>query len=276
MLIAAPLIAEACVWNGERPPTDLDAGETNDVGSGDDGSASGSGGAGGAAGMAGNGGIAGMPGMGGNGAGGTGLGGAPGAGGAAGLDGGSGGAGGTAPDSGIDAFQPDTGAADRAPPTDTSAPPPTCGPTGALTETWSFDADVEGWDLADGTSLTWTGAVGDPAPGALQANWTGAAPVHPRRVQAFGDLRGHVVRALVWVDPGEAVGVKVFVQTGVRYWWADGGQVMVPSGQWSCVTLDVDNPAFGRTQYDPTDVKVLGVELQTTSSGHAYIDQVAY
>ena len=95
-------------------------------------------------------------------------------------------------------------------------------------------------------------------------------------MEAFGDLRGHVVTARVWVDPRAAVGIKVFVQTGVRYWWADGGQVTPPPGQWSCVTLDIDNPIYSRIQYDPTDVTVLGLELQTTGTGRVYIDQVAY
>jgi hypothetical protein len=33
---------------------------------------------------------------------------------------------------------------------------------------------------------------------------------------------------------------------------------------------------FSRIQYDPTDVQILGVELQTASSGRVYIDQVEY
>jgi hypothetical protein len=124
--------------------------------------------------------------------------------------------------------------------------------------------------------MIWTSAVGNPAPGALQVDWTGAAPIHPRRVETLGDLRGRILSARVWVDPGAAVGIKVFAQTGVRYWWADGGQVTPPAGQWTCVTLDIDNPAYSRIQYDPTDVQVLGLELQTGGSGRVYIDQVEY
>jgi hypothetical protein len=268
MLIAAPFIAQACVWNGDRSLADVDAGDSIDLGNHDEGFATGSGGIAGGTGMGGNG-IAGAPGAGGAS---SGVGGGNGVGGRAGSGGGSGGAG---QGGSIDASQPDTGAADLTPTNDATTPPSNCGPTGPATKIWDFATDVEGWDFADGTMI-WTGAAGDPDPGALQVDWTGAAPVHPRRLQALGDLRGHVVTARVWVDPGAAVGVKVFVQTGNRDWWADGGQVTPPPGQWTCVTLDIDNPVFSRIQYDPTDVQILGVELQTASSGRVYIDQVEY
>lgn len=227
--------------------------------------------------MGGDSGIAGSSGIGGGpgGAGGTGVGGGSGMGGGAGWDGGSGDAGSAGQSGSIDASQPDTGAADLTSLNDATTPPTICGTAGTATKIWSFATDVEGWDFADGTMI-WTSTVGDPNPGALQVDWTGALPVHPRRVQALGDLRGHVVTALVLVNSGAPVGVKVFVQTGSRYWWADGGVVMLPSGQWTCVTLDIDNPAFSRQQYDPTDVQVLGLELQTASSGRVYIDQVEY
>jgi hypothetical protein len=253
LLIAVSFVAESCIWNGDRPLANGDAGEANDLGTGDQGSSIGTGGGNGGSGSGGDSGVAGSPGIG----------------------GGSVGAGGTGQGGSIDASQPDVGAADRSPPNDTSSPPTTCGPPGAATKLWSFTSNVDGWDFADGT-MVWTGAVGDPDPGALQVDWTGALPVHPRRVEALGDLRGHVVTAHVWVAPGAAVGIKVFVQTGQRYWWADGGMVTPPAGQWTCVTLDIDNPAFGRQQYDPRDVQVLGLELQTTSSGRAYVDQVEY
>jgi hypothetical protein len=79
-----------------------------------------------------------------------------------------------------------------------------------------------------------------------------------------------VVEGCIWN------GVKPFVQTTSRYWWADGGVVTPPAGQWTCVTLDIDNPAFSRQQYDPSDIQILGFELQTMAAGRVYIDQVAY
>jgi len=278
VLIAACFIAEGCIWKGDRSPDDLDAGDPTDLAGAGDGFATGTGGGvAGGTGTGGDSGIAGATGTGGSnsGAGGTGVGGGTGIGGSAGSGAGSGGAATGGQGASIDASQPDTGAADLTQPNDTGPPPATCGPAGAPIKIWAFGGDVESWDFADGTMI-WTGAVGDPDPGALQVDWTGALPVHPRRVQALGDLRGRVVTARVWVDSSVSVGIKVFVQTGSRYWWADGGVVMPPRGQWTCVTLDISNPAFSRQQYDPTDVQVLGVELQTTGSGRVYIDQVTY
>jgi hypothetical protein len=273
-LIAASFVAQACVWNGYRSPDQVDADDPIDLVSADDGVATGTGGGvAGGTGTGGDSGIAGASGTGGvtAGAGGTGVGGGTGIGGRA----GSGGAPGGGQGGSIDASQPDTGAVDLTQSNDTGTPPASCGPAGVPIKIWSFATDVESWDFPDGT-MTWTGAVGDPDPGALQVDWTGSLPVHPRRMQALGDLQGRVVTARVWVDSGASVGIKVFVQTGSRYWWADGGMVMPRLREWTCVTLDIDNPAFARQQYDPRDVQVLGLELQTTGSARVYIDQVAY
>jgi hypothetical protein len=283
--VVIPFTLEGCIWNGERPLTDIDAGDSVDLANGGDSAGKGTGGGiAGTAGTAGDGGFGGVAGTNGGfggaseaGVGGApaGAGGGPGSGGNAGGSGGSSGATGSGPDGSIDAFQPDNAAADIVPSNDANTPPTACGLTRSTTRIWSFATDIEGWDFADGT-MTWTGALGDPSPGALQVDWTASVPVHPRRVEALGDLRGRVVTAWIWVAPGPAVGVKVFVQTGSRYWWADGGVVTPPPGQWTCVTLDIDNPAYSRQLYDPTDVQVIGLELQTTTSSRAYIDQVAY
>jgi len=156
------------------------------------------------------------------------------------------------------------------------APPPntTCGQAGTPTQLWSFDTDVQGWELSGPGTMVWTGAVGDPAPGAIEVDWSGTT--HPRLVQALGYLRGRIITTEVWVDAGVTVTAKLFVQTGTKWVWADGGIVTPIGGQWNCLALDVDNPAFSKNQYDPSSVSVIGLELGDNGTNRVYFDQFAY
>jgi hypothetical protein len=70
--------------------------------------------------------------------------------------------------------------------------------------------------------------------------------------------------------------VKLFVQTGTRQVWADGGLVTALPGQWTCLALNIDNPVFSRQQFDPTDVQIVGLEIQASGQSRLYIDEVAY
>ena len=42
-----------------------------------------------------------------------------------------------------------------------------CGQAAAQTQVWSFDTTVQGWELSGTGTFGWTGADGDPSPGAL-------------------------------------------------------------------------------------------------------------
>ena len=95
-------------------------------------------------------------------------------------------------------------------------------------------------------------------------------------MQALGDLRGRILTARVWVDAGSKVTAKLFVQTGTKQVWADGGVVTPTPGQWTCQALDVNNPVFGKQQYDPSNVAILGFELDGTGATRVYFDQIAY
>jgi len=52
--------------------------------------------------------------------------------------------------------------------------------------------------------------------------------------------------------------------------------VTLSQGQWTCLALDINNPVFSRQQYDPTDVRILGVDTQASGTSRIYIDTVAY
>ena len=157
-----------------------------------------------------------------------------------------------------------------------AAPNTTCSQAGTTTQVWSFDADLQGWELSGPGTMVWTGAVGDPGLGALRVDWGGGSTTHPRLVQALGDLRGRIITAEVWVDAGTSVTTKLFVQTGTKQVWADGGVVAPTPGQWTCLALDVDNPAFSHQQYDPSNVAIVGLELDGTGATRVIFDQIAY
>jgi hypothetical protein len=277
-LTAAPFfIAAACGRLGyDRLPVGVDGSAPLGSG-GSNGSLAGSAGAGGRTAQGGSGGFpdggsgGGTFGQGGSfagsggGAGGTSAGGSPGTG----IGGSPGQGGGFA-----DASQPDT-ADDLTAPNDTAGPPATCTQAGSPIRVWSFATSVEGWELSGTGTMVWTGAIGDPAPGAIQVD-CGGQVVHPRLVQALGDLRGRILTAELWLDSGVNVSVKLFVQTGSRLVWADGGLVTPTPGQWTCLALDIDNPFFSRQQYDPTDIQIVGLEVSAMGTSRVYIDEVAY
>jgi hypothetical protein len=141
---------------------------------------------------------------------------------------------------------------------------------------WSFDADAQGWVLSGAGTVVWNGTVGSPSPGALQVDWGSGQAIQVLLKQALGDLRGRIVTARVWLDTGGAVSARIFVQTGTRSVWADSGYVTLSQGQWTCLALDIDNPVFSRQQYDPTDVEILGLDMQANGTSRVYIDTVAY
>jgi hypothetical protein len=199
-------------------------------------------------------GSAGSSGQGGGGASSTGVGGAIGAGGATGAGGaiGSGGA-------GVD-----------------GGPPASCSQASTPTRAWSFDADLQSWELSGPGTMAWTGAAGDPALGSLQVDWVSGTLTHPRLVQSLGDLSGRILTAEVWLDSGAGATAKLFAQTGTRSVWADGGVVTPTVGRWTCLALDLDNPVFSHQQYDPTQVAIVGFELDCPGTCRVYLDQVAY
>jgi hypothetical protein len=222
-------------------------------------------GAGGTAGT----GAGGVAGTGAGGVAGTGAGGAAGTGaGGAGTTGSAGQGGNVAPsDASADAVTP---------PNDASGPPASCSQAGSPTMAWSFDASVQGWELSGAGTFVWNGTVGSPSLGALEVDWSNGPAIQVRLVQALGNLSGRIVTARVWLDTGGSVSARIFVQTGTKSVWADSGYVTLNQGQWNCLALDIDNPVFSRQQYDPTNVQVLGVDMQASGTSRVYIDSIAY
>jgi hypothetical protein len=184
-------------------------------------------------------------------------------------------------DGDLEATDASDGSADAA-----FGPSTPCTSTNPAVEQWTFDTGIEGWilltDPGVASTLAWTGSTGHPTAGAVQvevsptdaAALSGAWLVLEETSPA--DLAGRILSAWVWLDGGPSPHLKVFVQTGTDYSWADGGTVFLTPHTWTCVSLDVSMPAYNQADYDPTQVIRLGFELLGTAPFGLYVDTVQY
>jgi len=155
-------------------------------------------------------------------------------------------------------------------------------------EQWTFDTGIEGWVLLSdpgvAATLAWTGSTGYPTAGAVQVDVT-PTPTDAAALSGAwlvleetspANLAERTLSAWVWLDSGPSPHLKVFVQTGADYSWADGGTVFLTPHTWTCVSLDVSMPAYNQPDYDPTQVIRLGFELLGTAPFGLYVGTVQY
>jgi hypothetical protein len=165
--------------------------------------------------------------------------------------------------------------------------PPTadCTSSAPAIAQWTFDTTVEGWTLMLDpdvqASLAWASSVGNPGPGAVQVDVTpavsNAGTINGGWLQfngALGDLTERTASAWVWLDSGTTPHLKLFVQTGSQYGWADNGTVYLPYRTWVCVTLPVSSPDYQQASYDPTDTVRIGLEMLGAAPFRLYVDSV--
>jgi hypothetical protein len=164
------------------------------------------------------------------------------------------------------------------------------GGTGGLTtgcepavpaKTWTFASDTEGWQIeadpgANG-SLAWTGATGDPLPGALELDALVSSQGNVRLyLDHTSNLSGKVIYARIFLEAGSGVSAKAFVQTGPGSAWGDGDDVYLEAQQWNCVSFDLQDPAVSTPGYDGVDVRKVGVFFFGDASRRLYVDQIMY
>jgi hypothetical protein len=156
-----------------------------------------------------------------------------------------------------------------------------------LVEEWTFDADagVSGWSISAQSgvqaTLTWTSAVGDPSPGALQVEVTprssdggATSGAWPQYNTPLGNLSGRTISAWVWLDSGPSPDLKLFVQTGTQWVWADNGTVQLSPKAWTCVSIPVSSPSYSGENYDPTEVVRIGFQLFGADPFRVYVGTV--
>ncbi len=80
----------------------------------------------------------------------------------------------------------------------------------------------------------------------------------------------------MWLESGTSPQVKLFVQTGTTYAWADAGTVVLAPRAWTCLSLDLSAPQYNQPNYDPTKVITLGFETQAIDPFRLFVDDVRY
>ncbi len=193
-------------------------------------------------------------------------------------------------DGGLDATTvEDTGAPDGASPADADMSSVPCNSGLTPVQEWAFDSDTEGWILSMNSGVlggvSWNDNVGDPSLGALQVEITsalsdgGAANGAWAEYQAtaLGNLTGRTISAWLWLDSGPSPNIKLFVQTGSQYTWADNGTVQLASHGWTCISMAVSSPSYTNgPNYDPTSVVRIGFEMVGSSPFRVFVDTVRY
>lgn len=171
---------------------------------------------------------------------------------------------------------------------DGAGAPLACSAVATPTQEWTFDSDVQGWTLATDTGVigtrSWTGSLGNPSSGALEVAVTSSASDAAADgawaeydATPLGNLSGRTVSAWVWLDSGPSPHLKLFVQTGSQYTWADNGTIDLAQRVWTCVSMPVSSPSYTNgPNYDPTNVVRLGFEMLASSPFRIYIDTVRY
>jgi hypothetical protein len=153
---------------------------------------------------------------------------------------------------------------------------------------WTFDCGADGFTVAYSSAttlapqLTWNGSIGNPGPGSLElvAAFSGTSQTLEvgRSLATALDLSGATLTAKVKLESGLSSdttnlgSAKLYVKTGTQYIYACGASVnLTPGADWVSLSFPTGTPSYTATvdggAYDPTQVKELGVEINTGSAG---------
>jgi hypothetical protein len=162
-----------------------------------------------------------------------------------------------------------------------------CSSAATPVQEWTFDTTTEGWVIGVNTgvsaTISWTGSMGYPTPGALQLDFTPGPPdsgvtsglwIHLELPPT--DLTGRTLAAWAWLESGPSPAFLTYVQTGSSYAWADDGEHTLAPHTWTCLSLPVSHPSFNQPGYDTTQVIRIGFEMLSNSPFQVFIDTVRY
>jgi hypothetical protein len=157
-------------------------------------------------------------------------------------------------------------------------------------QTWNYDATLEGWQICElspagmlaGTILSWDSVVGNPSAGSarLEIPFT-AANQQVRfglRMAEPVNLTGKRLSVLLLlqsglnVDPAQPGGAQVYAFSGSEWIWASGSWIVISEpGKWVGGELDIDDASSNYAGFDATEVREIGVMVQTGEVGeHTY------
>ena len=118
--------------------------------------------------------------------------------------------------------------------------------------------------------------MGNPELGVLELNASSGGAMQIKNLSPPGNASGLVMSVNVFVEVGASVEIMLYAQTGTPLRWADGGTIIPTPGQWYCLVLDFDAPVTTSGNWDPTDVQVIGVDIQGSGDLRVYLDQFVY
>lgn len=186
----------------------------------------------------------------------------------------------------------DSGADDTAPPSDSS---------GELL--FDFESDEQGWvlyetspeSLESKTLVVHDATNGRESAGALKLYAPFEASDQKLETQVSfdkgRDMSGRILRARARLSSGlsrdsqNPGGIKLFVKTGANYSYAAGAFVALTEGfGWVEFVIDMDEPelVFESDEYDPTQVRQVGIELRTFEQTQqalpatVYVDSISF
>lgn len=181
---------------------------------------------------------------------------------------------------------------------------------GAVTKTFSFDADVEKFIIQDSSGadgvppvpkadikLSHNAEDGSPDPGALQLDipFDAASQYVSTGVNLDPgvDLTGKKLKAMVKIVSGYGTeedimtapgNAKLYIKTGATYLYASASVANITSiGTWVAIDFDPEFPGYqAEGTLDLTDVKEIGIQLDTNSASMTateavvLIDSISY
>jgi hypothetical protein len=165
---------------------------------------------------------------------------------------------------------------------------------------FTFDADLQGFQLyatsperlESSTRLRFDAQNGDKSPGVLVMEAPFDSSNQKIEVQTnlnSTNMQNRTLRARVRLGSGLSSdqtypgGIKLFAKAGASYGYASGAWTYLRPGEgWVDVTLDCSAPVLVPNEFDPTEVRQIGVELrvfsETThvSPATVYLDSISY
>jgi hypothetical protein len=176
------------------------------------------------------------------------------------------------------------------------------GNSGAVTKTFSFDADVEKFIIQDSSAADGVEPVpkadvklshntddGNPDPGSLQLDIPfGEASQYVStgvNLDPGIDLTGKKLKAMVKIVSGYGTeedimtapgNAKLYIKTGATYLYASASVANITSiGTWVAIEFDPEFPGYqAEGELDLKDVKEIGIQMDTNSASMTATDAV--
>jgi hypothetical protein len=183
------------------------------------------------------------------------------------------------------------------PSSDANATATSAWPTPAVVSSvgWTFDSDVQGWELASNyvldegqtPTLSWDASVGSPTAGAvkIEVPFSGRkqnVAFRPGTADRTLDLTNKQLTVQVKRSGAFDGGIMVFAMSGPDYTpWVSHGWTMLPSEDWVSITFDPVAIKAKEPTFDPADIREFGIQFATGDAGSTtpgpvtfYVDSV--